>query len=182
MSHTMNGNPIWCKPARTREHDFSKTEADDAEQNLSLLAEAASLVRAAMAKGLIERGAPHIVEDEKPGPRSEWVTCGCGEKYIRKIGGYEKCFQCRTPAIACKCCGKMFHPPKYRQVSCSNACRIALLKEGGAAHKKDRPLLDCPICGNKFPMRFHGGKCAKTCSRNCAIQLMIHTQKQQRNK
>jgi predicted nucleic acid-binding Zn ribbon protein len=174
----MNGNPIWCKPARTREYDFYCEEPED---NVKLLAELPALVRKAMAQGLIQRAEIPLELVEVPGPWSEVASCSCGQQFIRRQkGGYEKCFQCRTPAIACKCCGKSFHPPKRGQVSCSNACRITLIKQGAASQKKDRPPLECPVCGKHYPRKNNTSKQSKTCGRECGLVLMKQSQKQNR--
>lgn len=168
MTHMMNGHPIWCKPARTREYDFLAEESDDKSE---LLAELPKLVQKAIERGLIKRPTIKSTE-EKPGPRSESATCKCGQDFIRKVGGPRHCFQCRTPAKECGHCHQPFHPKKWGQRTCSNECRIEAIKEGARKNAAPPLYMNCPVCHKEFQNKTKAGKLTKSCSRECGIELM----------
>jgi len=178
MTHMMNGHPIWCKPARTREYDFLTEEKDDKSE---LLAELPKLVAKAIEKGLIKRPTIKSTE-EKPGPRSESAVCKCGQDFIRKVGGPRHCFQCRTPAKECRHCHQLFHPKKWGQKTCSNECRIEAIKEGARKNAAPTMYTTCPVCQTVFVNKVHGRKATKTCGKQCGIELMkIHNKKKNEN-
>ncbi len=174
----MNGHPIWCKPARTREYDFLPEEKDDKSE---LLAELPKLVAKAIERGLIKRPTIKSTE-EKPGPRSESAVCKCGQDFIRKVGGPRHCFQCRTPAKECRHCHQPFYPKKWGQKTCSNECRIEAIKEGARKNAAPTMYTTCPVCQTVFVNKVHGRKATKTCGKQCGIELMkIHNKKKNEN-
>lgn len=175
MSALINGKPMWCRPAPTRDYDFG--QVGTGEPNL-LLSQAPRLVAEGIRAGLVHRPEPVVTLVEKLGANSEWATCSCGQTFARKRGGStDRCFICRTPAIRCRCCHDLFHPPKRGQKTCSQACRIALIKRGAAKNAKPPRMADCPICGVRYVNQTGHRKTTKTCSKLCGIELMKRTQK-----
>jgi hypothetical protein len=180
--HSMNGNPIWCRPARTREYDFAAVE-EPSEEELSILAEAAQLVAAGIKAGLIS-----VSKDTTPIPPSALGNRGaqsvrrpcekCGEEFSHHWKRtLTICFPCRLGAINCKCCGVSFRRTRSHQTVCTNACKYkhqaSLNAVRSNATNVKRVDLDCPVCGKKFSMRSAGGRVSKTCGKECGKVLMI---------
>lgn len=176
MSALMNGKPVWCRPAPTRTGAI--WNPDMVEDKAAALAELPALIARAIARGLVHRPEPVTTLVERLGANSEWATCSCGQQFARKRGGtMDRCFSCRTPAIRCRCCHELFHPPKRGQKTCSQACRITLIKDAAVRKTKPPQMADCPVCGTRYVNRTGHRKSTKTCSQPCGIALMKRTQK-----
>jgi hypothetical protein len=177
MSYTMNGKPMWCRPARTRGGEGVRDIDTDevATEQLGILAEAAQLVAAGIRAGLVYR--PTAVDDptgklRMDRPNNVWSRCDtCHQQFQHgKKSKLTTCFSCRLPAATCKGCGKQFQPQRRSQLLCGKACVGLALTAAATERNKDRATVPCVICGAKHLIRFAGGKMAVTCGRQCAQQ------------
>jgi hypothetical protein len=176
MSATMNGAPIWCRPAPTRTGAIWDVE-DEPLQGVSL-ADAPRLVAAAIKAGLIK-----LASDEpKPfGWRDGHIerTCrGCQKPFWgHKKGKLRRCIPCRIPKKACSHCGKDFQPEQPHYKTCSKPCAMAARKvyidAYSAEARAKRPKIQCPICGVDFGMKFSARGMSKTCGKVCGTEYFI---------
>ena len=168
MTNMMNGHPFWSRPARTKEYDFG-TVTPTEDDKACLLAEAASLVRAAIKAGLIK---PNEEQLPQLGARSEWATCKtCNAVWSRTRGtNASQCLVCRIPPATCKACGGTFQPKQRKQLCCSNHCRATLIRMASEVRRAPRVTIVCAACGNTFE-RTLGDK-RKNCSRGCGLRSM----------
>lgn len=191
MSYTMNGKPMWCRPARTRcGNEFpAHPDIDErAAEHLGILSEAAQLVAAGIRAGLVER--PTAVEDptgklRMDRPNNVWTRCDtCQQQFQRgKKSKLTTCFSCRLPAATCKACGQQFQPQKRGQSLCGKACVGLALTAAASERNKNRATVACVICGTQHRMRFAGGKMVVTCGRKCSqlhVANISRDKKQQR--
>jgi hypothetical protein len=189
MSYTMNGKPLWCRPARTRGGEAARDIDTDevAAEQLGILAEAAQLVADGIRAGLVYR--PSAVDDptgklRMDRPNNVWSRCDtCHQQFQHgKKSKLTTCFSCRLPAATCKGCGKQFQPQRRSQLLCGKACVGLALTAAATERNKDRATVPCVICGAQHLIRFAGGKMAVTCGRQCAQQHVakINRDKQQR--
>jgi hypothetical protein len=167
--NSMNGNPMWCRPARTREYDFG-TAPDPDESRLRLLGEAPDIIRAAIKAGLVKP--PAAPEKPALGSRSEWATCeGCAETFSREIGSKRtQCFACSLPPAVCRGCGVTFQPKQRKQLCCTIACRVSVIRAAAEGRKGPRVTVVCAGCGNPFEQT--AGNKRKNCSRDCGLRSM----------
>ncbi len=170
MSHTMNGKPMWCRPAPTRCGDI--WDKDDDTEEVVALAEMPRLVASAIKAGLIK-----VTSDEpKPfGWREGHIERTCRKCQQRFWSAPNKaklrCIPCRIPQKPCAHCGNLFQPQQKKYKTCSQECAMAARKlyqdARSADYKAQRPQVLCPICGVNFGMKFSAGKMAKTCGKVC---------------
>lgn len=184
--HSMNGKAIWCKPARTKEYDFSKVE-ESSDEEISILAEAAKLVADGIRAGLIKPSKQSLSASlDERGRLSVTATCKkCRGPFSRhRKSDVAICFPCRLGPVNCKACGVLFRRNRSNQVVCSNECKykhtVKLTQPSKA--RQQRTNLDCPICGNKYSMRTSGGKVSKTCGKECGKILVSQLMKGRKRK
>jgi hypothetical protein len=174
MSATMNGAPIWCRPAPTRTGAIWDAE-DEPLQGVSL-ADAPRLVAAAIKAGLIK-----LASDE---PRPFGWREGCLERQCRgcqqpfwnpKNSKLRRCISCRIPKKPCLHCGNLFQPEQRHYKTCSKECAMAARKvyidAYSAEARAKRPKVICPICGVEFGMKFSAGGLSKTCGKECGTEF-----------
>lgn len=178
MSYTMNGKPLWCRPARTRcgSDKPAKLDADDAaSKHLGLLAEAAQLVAAGIRAGLIKKPDEEYVSQPAPRMRSSDVmaTCDkCAGQFVRgKSSSQLTCVACRIGPRPCQYCGKIFPPERKTQKFCSVRCSALERTKEQKRCKSVRAEIPCVVCSTPHPMRWHGAKLVQTCSKPCANVL-----------
>lgn len=168
---TMNGKPCWSPSARTKDFDFAPAEPED--DHLAVLAEAAKLVKRAIAQGLIKP--PDYVEQraKKLGSRSEWATCQtCRCEFTRdKLGKEPKCQVCRLAKKTCKRCGIEFQPQQRKQVVCGMACRTELARTVAQIRMTGTVTVPCAWCGNPFNRRAQDMR-KTNCSKECGFKSM----------
>jgi len=167
--NTMNGKPVWSRPARTREYDFGTAPETD-DSRLRLLGEAPDLIRAAIKAGLIKP--PESPEKPSLGRKSEWANCAkCAVTFTREIGSTRAlCFPCRLPATTCRACGVIFQPQQRKQLCCTIVCRVSLIRAAAEGRKGPRVTIICAGCGKKFEQTT--GNRRKNCSRDCGLRSM----------
>ena len=173
MSYTMNGKPMWCRPAPTKTGSIWSPE--DPDEEAVALSELPSLIERAIRAGLVQR--PTAVDDptgklRMDRPSNVWSRCDtCHQQFQHgKKSQLTTCFPCRLPAATCKGCGKQFQPQRRSQLLCGKACVGLALTAAATERNKDRATVACVICGTQHLIRFAGGKMAVTCGRQCAQQ------------
>lgn len=183
MSHTMNGKPMWCRPAPTRCGETWSPE--DQTEKVVALAEMPRLVAAAIAAGLIRLPSDEL---QPFGWREGHIqrTCKkCKERFwIAPNKVTRRCIPCRIPQKPCGYCGKPFQPEQKKYKTCSPECAMAARKlyqdARSADYKAQRPQVLCPICGVNFGMKFSAGKMAKTCGKECGTVYFMRNAEEKR--
>ena len=170
----MNGRPIWCAPARTREYAFNEPTAPVVTVTLG---EAANLVRNAIKRGLIKPADP---VRRKLGQRSVWAICTqCQDEFSRdKLSQQPLCSVCRLARKICTVCSVEFQPQRRKQKCCSKECRNAICKQ--IAQSRNTSKIDCICngCGKVF-QKTKSEHRMMNCSRECGIISMKKTRKKQ---
>ena len=171
MSHTMNGHPIWCPPARTKDYTFDPIETD--EDSTVTLAQAAAIVRQAIKSGLIKPADKAETKLQKLGKRSIWATCAsCRVEFTKERWSSEtKCCGCRLPKITCKWCRVEFQPTQRKQVCCGVDCRVEIARAAAQARGAGHITVDCAWCGQPFKRRTQDTR-KKNCTKECGFQTM----------
>jgi hypothetical protein len=179
MNGTMNGKPVWSRPARTKE--FAFPDEPQAEETL-VLSEAKALVQRAIKAGLIKQPKPAPEPRENAGMRSVTQTCRtCGVKFTRHVSIIrDRCVSCRLDPAACTGCGKMFQPIVRKQKCCSDSCRTTVLKRNGMFFAKPKATINCDGCGVAFEKT--PGNPRRNCSRVCGFASMAAKNKTKKKK
>lgn len=172
MSHTMNGKPIWCPPARTKDYTFDPIKTKEEDANVTL-AEAAGLVRAAIRRGLIKKADKETAKAAKLGARSLWATCEqCQSEFSRdKYSSEKRCPVCRLSKKVCKVCGITFQPTQHKQKCCSVRCRTEVSREASRARCSPKIMIECAWCKNPFERRAQDIR-KTNCSKECGFKSM----------
>ena len=174
MSALMNGKPLWCRPAPTKTGSIWSPE--DTDEEVVAISELPSLIERAIKAGLVQRPtAAEVI----PAWRQNAIqkTCRtCGKAFWQaKSQNLANCASCRIPPKNCTVCGTQFQPQQKKYLTCSEACAHVKRQEGVQRHAAEqwdkRPKIECPVCHNLFPLRFSGGKAAKTCGRECGTEF-----------
>jgi hypothetical protein len=174
MSAMMNGKPLWCRPAPTKSGAIWSPE--DTDEELVAISELPLLIERAIRAGLVQR--PTAAEVIPPWRKNAiQKTCKkCGTAFWQaKSQKLVKCATCRIQPKNCTVCGKQFQPQQKKYLTCSEACAHVKRQEGVQRHAAEqwakRPKLECPVCHNLFPLRFSGGRAAKTCGKVCGTEF-----------
>lgn len=105
----MNGKVMWCPPARKRDIDILWTKPED---NTELLAECPTLIRKAIANGLVTPGPDWDAPSSpcqvcgKSMPMRKWAKKGCSIECRTILTARRK----STPSQPCPVCGLQFVP------------------------------------------------------------------------
>lgn len=179
MSHTMNGQPFYCPPARQRDYSFDPIQ-DETDTTVTL-AEAAMLVRAAIKRGLIK---PPEKEErvKKLGIRSVWATCaGCKAQYSKdKWSDETKCPACRLERKTCCVCNADFQPTQKKQKCCSIECRNKIARQAAQARGVQKITVECAWCKKPFQKRPQDFR-QRNCSHACGVQSMAAKNRKKKN-
>ena len=180
MSHTMNGHPFWCPPARQKDYGFDPIETKSDTVSVSL-AEAALLVRHAIKQGLIKPPDKAEVKAAKLGIRSVWATCQqCHGEFSRdKFSSEPRCQSCRLGRKICGECGIEFQPTQKKQRLCGNACRIAVARRAAGTRATPKITIQCAWCRQPFEKRIQDHY-QQNCSRACGVQSMAAKRRKQK--
>lgn len=172
MSHTMNGHPFWCPPARTKDCSFDPIETQSDTVSVSL-AEAAAIVRQAIKSGLIKPPDKAEIKAAKLGVRSVWATCAsCHVEFSRdKFSSEPRCSSCRLGRKICGECGVDFQPTQKKQRLCGNQCRIAVARRAAGTRSVEKVTTECAWCRQPFQKRAQDHH-QLNCSRACGVQSM----------
>lgn len=171
----MNGKPVWGRPARTKDYDFS-TAPDADESRLLLLSEAPEIIKAAIKAGIVKPPKPAQIKPAL-GRRSEYTNCvTCGVQFTRHTSiPQTRCFSCRLPAVTCSGCKKTFQPAQRKQICCSVKCRVDVVRAAAQSRKGLRVAVTCAACKRVFEQT--PGNKRKNCSKECGILSMSKTNK-----
>jgi len=174
MSATMNGNPIWCRPAPTRTGAIWDAE-DEPLEGVSL-AEMPALVAAAIKAGLIKMpGAEEEAYGYKDGYKKDACRL-CTKRFWKPpYSRIRVCIPCRFPKRPCEYCKVEFQPHSAHYKTCSRSCaqkhKQLYAQAKNARYKAERTQVPCAICCAMFGMKFTGGKPSQACSQVCGIEL-----------
>ena len=174
MSALMNGKPMWCRPAPTKTGSIWSPE--DPDEEVVAISELPALIERAIRAGLVQR--PTAAEVIPPWRKNAiQQNCKkCGSAFWQaKSQKAVTCAQCRIAPKNCTVCGTKFQPAQKKYLTCSEACAHVKRQEGVQRHAAEqwakRPKLECPVCHQLFPLRFSGGKAAKTCGKICGTEF-----------
>lgn len=168
----MNGKPVWCRPAPTR--DSGIWDPVDEPLETVTLDELPALIASAIKAGLVYRPdpAPLVAIGQRKRRYAVGICDRCQGRFNRgHKSGLTTCVPCRRPAKICKACGKSFQPQKAEQVCCNKKCAGLALRQQAEERHGRKPTLSCVICGAQHRYRFSGGKLSQTCGKTCGYEL-----------